>query len=53
MKSWLKPEVEEIEIKETEYKWRGRYFDGGYVGDGIISGHHSNCPPDEPEEPLS
>lgn len=41
MKNWERPIVEEISISETAHKWTGRYQDGGYVGDGVISGHLS------------
>lgn len=39
MKTWINAEVIELEINKTEYHWTGIYKDGGYVGDGIISGH--------------
>ncbi len=56
----------ELNINETAYGIFGCYNDGGYVGDGIISGHHTRhrpqpCPqpapaptPDSnPTEPIS
>lgn len=39
MKKWNKPEINELSIAETAHNWTGIYRDGGYVGDGIISGH--------------
>ena len=41
MKKWETPSVTELEISETADKWTGIYRDGGYIGDGIISGHLS------------
>ena len=59
MKNWERPIVEEISISETAYNWLGVYHDGGYVGDGIVSGHLSfdkpstDNPPTDPTEKLS
>ncbi len=41
MKKWETPSVEELNINETAHKWTGIYRDGGYIGDGQISGHLS------------
>ena len=41
MKTWSKPIVEELNINETAHNWTGIYRDGGYIGDGVISGHLS------------
>lgn len=41
MKTWSEPIVEELSINETAHKWTGIYRDGGYIGDGVISGHLS------------
>ena len=40
-KRWLKPELVSTDIKETSHNWIGIYRDGGYIGDGEISGHLS------------
>lgn len=64
MKKWNTPVVEELSISATEHDWFGRYQDGGYVGDGVISGHNSWTKPEDnkpvdsvdpvdPEEKLS
>ena len=39
MKKWNAPAIEGIEISQTEHKWLGIYRDGGYIGDGEVSGH--------------
>ena len=39
MKKWNAPSVEELNINETAHNWRGNSWDGGYIGDGQISGH--------------
>ena len=39
MMKWVKPSVEEININETAHNWTGLFRDGGYIGDGEISGH--------------
>lgn len=41
MKKWNAPSVEELNINETAHNWTGIYRDGGYIGDGEISGHLS------------
>lgn len=47
MKTWSKPIVEELNINETAHNWTGIYRDGGYIGDGVISGHLSWEKPEE------
>lgn len=47
MKNWENPEVVELSIGNTEHKWTGIYRDGGYIGDGVISGHLSWTKPEE------
>ena len=42
MKVWENAEVKELSINETAHNVLGTYFDGGYIGDGQISGHLSN-----------
>lgn len=53
MKKWNAPAVEEMNINETAHNWTGIYRDGGYIGDGEISGHLSWTPvtPDTPGTP--
>lgn len=51
MKTWKTPEIEEIKISTTEHNWCGIFHDGGYIGDGIISGHGS-WRPVCPEKPV-
>lgn len=46
MKKWNKPEINELSISETAHKWTGIYSDGGYIGDGVISGHLSWTKPE-------
>lgn len=48
MKTWSKPIVEELNINETAHNWFGQYSDGGYIGDGILSGHSTNKKPEGP-----
>lgn len=43
MEKWEMPEVAELKIGETEHRWLGIYRDGGYIGDGEISGHLGWC----------
>lgn len=50
MKKWENPAVEELTLAATEHNWLGKYRDGGYIGDGVISGHLSW---DKPEETPS
>ena len=47
MKTWIEPIVEELNINETAHNWTGIYRDGGYIGDGEISGHLSWEKPEE------
>ena len=50
MKTWATPVVEELSVKETAHNWTGIYRDGGYIGDGVISGHLSwDKPENKPE----
>lgn len=44
MKKWNAPAVEEMNINETAHRWTGLFGDGGYIGDGEISGHLSWTP---------
>ena len=53
MKTWNEPIVEELNINETAQNWTGIYRDGGYIGDGIISGHLSWDKPEEPTTPTT
>lgn len=46
MKKWNAPAMEELNINETAHDWFGSYRDGGYIGDGEISGHLSWDKPD-------
>ncbi len=39
MKKWNAPSVEELNINETAHNVFGNSRDGGYIGDGQISGH--------------
>lgn len=41
MKKWETPVIDELNIKETAYHCVGADKDGGYVGDGKLSGHQS------------
>lgn len=41
MRTWKTPEITELDINETAHNWTGIYRDGGYIGDGVISGHLS------------
>lgn len=52
MKNWNTPEVAELDVKETAHNWTGCYKDGGYVGDGVISGHLSWDKPETTPEPT-
>ena len=51
MKKWTAPELETLSIEETAHNWIGIYKDGGYIGDGVISGHLSWEKPQDPKEP--
>ncbi len=39
MKKWNSPVVEELNINETAHRLFGNTRDGGYIGDGQVSGH--------------
>lgn len=39
MKQWQEAKLQQLDIKETAHNWTGIYRDGGYIGDGEISGH--------------
>ena len=52
MKKWNAPEVNELNINETAHNWTGIYKDGGYVGDGVVSGHLSWDKPEDPSKPT-
>ena len=47
MAKWNRPEIEELGIEATEHNWFGKYSDGGYIGDGVLSGHSTNTKPAE------
>jgi len=53
MKNWTKPEVEKLSIGATAHNWTGIYRDGGYIGDGIISGHGTWTKPTPTPAPTS
>jgi len=53
MKKWNTPVVEELSINETAHNWTGIYRDGGYIGDGEISGHLSWTKPEEATQPTT
>jgi len=38
---WIKPEIAELEINQTQQDWVFRGADGGAWGDGHINGHGS------------
>ncbi|SFB23154.1 hypothetical protein SAMN05216249_11441 [Acetitomaculum ruminis DSM 5522] len=46
MKAWKKPEMEVLNVAATAHAWIGIYKDGGYIGDGEISGHLSWTKPE-------
>ena len=50
MKKWNTPKIEALDLQETAHDWLGIYRDGGYVGDGEISGHLSWTKPTEKPE---
>jgi len=55
MKNWNTPAIESLEVAETAHDWFGYYKDGGYIGDGQISGHLQKEKPEcpgKPEEPA-
>lgn len=39
MKNWNSPEIVELNVNDTEHQWEFSWeWDGGYLGDGKISG---------------
>lgn len=53
MKKWNAPSVEELNINETAHNWLGNSWDGGYIGDGQISGHlEYKKPGDDSQDPA-
>lgn len=40
-KRWETPSITTLDVSNTAYNWVGIYRDGGYIGDGIVSGHLS------------
>lgn len=44
MKKWNAPVVAELDINKTEKSWCGNYTDGGFIGDGEVTGHLTNDP---------
>ena len=38
MKQWQEAKLQQLDIEETAHNWTGIYRDGGYIGDGEISG---------------
>lgn len=61
MKKWTNPEIAELSIEATAHGWTGIYRDGGYIGDGQVSGHlkwtngseqPANPADPEPSEPV-
>ena len=52
MKTWANAELIQLEISKTEKNWTGIYKDGGYIGDGEISGHLSWCKPTPDPDPT-
>lgn len=50
MKKWEAPSIAELDISKTEQNWTGIYRDGGYIGDGQISGHLTWDPSDPNQE---
>lgn len=53
MKNWNNPVIEEVDIKDTAHNLFGLYGDGGYIGDGIISGHLTFDKPTKPTTPTT
>ena len=41
MKQWQEAKLQQLDIEETAHDWLGIYRDGGYIGDGEVSGHLS------------
>lgn len=53
MKTWSNAVVEELKLNETAHNWTGIYRDGGYIGDGEVSGHLSWTKPEQPGTPSN
>lgn len=57
MKTWNTPDLLELDINQTAHNWLGVYKDGGYIGDGQVSGHlqwdKPNCTPDPTTNPTN
>lgn len=49
MKKWNTPVVDELNISETAHRLFGNTRDGGYIGDGQISGHLEWSKPVDPD----
>lgn len=54
-REWENAELGELSFQNTNHRWTGIYRDGGYIGDGVISGHLSwdkpeNPPKDDPSK---
>ena len=53
MKKWNAPAINCVDINKTEHNWLGLYRDGGYIGDGEVSGHlqwdKPECPQPQPQ----
>ena len=53
MSKWVKPEINELNISNTEHDWTGMHWDGGYIGDGVVSGHLTwDRPKQDDEKPA-
>lgn len=56
MKKWNAPSVEELNINETAHNLLGNSWDGGYIGDGVLSGHlgwgNSEGKPKDSKDPV-
>lgn len=54
MKKFVEAEVVELNVNETAHNWLGIYRDGGYIGDGEISGHLQWSDPNaQPTDPTN
>ena len=53
MKKWEQAQLEELKIEETAHRLFGSYRDGGYIGDGLISGHNTTVKPSDPDPDLN
>ncbi|MDO5291868.1 MAG: hypothetical protein Q4F05_03865 [bacterium] len=52
MKEWIMPELAELDLRDTAHNWTGIYHDGGYIGDGQVSGHLQWNKPEDPSNPT-